>query len=56
MHARMGVKPNEYWLMLEAFHESFNDYFNHKYGMRISFCFEQMYTVVANIMLGQVKL
>eukprot|EP01084_Bolivina_argentea_P310554 537421_1 len=52
IHKQMNVKNKWYGLLLQAFHDTMTEATKGNYTPRIRFCMEQLYTVVANIMLG----
>jgi len=53
LHTKLNIQPEWYEVVLQALHETLADRVKDKYTARIRFCMEQLYTVVANIMLGR---
>mmetsp|Transcript_22051 Transcript_22051/g.35386 ORF Transcript_22051/g.35386 Transcript_22051/m.35386 type:complete len:391 (-) Transcript_22051:185-1357(-) len=53
VHAKYAIKPEWYGVFLEALHETMDETVKEKYTSRTRFCMEQLYTVVANIMLNR---
>mmetsp|Transcript_66048 Transcript_66048/g.105109 ORF Transcript_66048/g.105109 Transcript_66048/m.105109 type:complete len:424 (-) Transcript_66048:201-1472(-) len=52
-HRGIGIKDEWYPVPLQALHQTLYDAVQDRYTSRIRFCFEQLYTVVANIMTDQ---
>eukprot|EP00484_Ammonia_sp_Unknown_P027508 CAMPEP_0197032240 /NCGR_PEP_ID=MMETSP1384-20130603/10964_1 /TAXON_ID=29189 /ORGANISM="Ammonia sp." /LENGTH=473 /DNA_ID=CAMNT_0042461871 /DNA_START=36 /DNA_END=1457 /DNA_ORIENTATION=- len=52
-HRKMGIKEEWYDAMLQALHDTLTATVHDKYTSRIRFCWEQLYTVVVNIMMGK---